>query len=70
MEYLGFPGGSERKGSACNAEDQGSIPGQERYPGEGNGNQPTPVFLPGKFHGQRSPVDYSQWGCKESDTTE
>ena len=32
--------------------------------------QPTPVFLPGKFHGQRSLVSYSSWGCKESDTTE
>ena len=31
---------------------------------------PTPVFLPGKFHGQRSLVNYSLWGCKESDTTE
>ena len=32
--------------------------------------QPIPVFLPGKFHGQRSLVGYSPWGCKESDTTE
>ena len=32
--------------------------------------QPTPEFLPGKFHGQRSLVDYSPWGHKESDTTE
>ena len=24
--------------------------------------QPTPVFLPGKFHGQRSLVGYSPWG--------
>ena len=32
--------------------------------------QPTPVFLPGKFHGQRSLVDYSPWSRKESDTTE
>ena len=32
--------------------------------------QPTPVFLPGKSHGQRSPVGYSPWGHKESDTTE
>ena len=32
--------------------------------------QPTPVFLPGKSHGQRSLVSYSPWGCKESDTTE
>ena len=31
--------------------------------------QPTPVFLPGKFHGQRSLTGYSAWGCKESDTT-
>ena len=30
----------------------------------------TPVLLPGKFHGWRSIVCYSPWGCKESDTTE
>ena len=29
--------------------------------------QPTPVFLPGEFHGQRSLMGYSPWGCKESD---
>ena len=32
--------------------------------------QPTPVFLPGESHGQRSLVDCSPWGHKESDTTE
>ena len=32
--------------------------------------QPTPLFLLGEFHGQRSLVGYSPWGCKESDTTE
>ena len=32
--------------------------------------QPTPVFLPGKSHGQRSLVGYSPWGCKELDRTE
>ena len=32
--------------------------------------QSTPVFLPGKSHGQRSVVGYSPWGCKESDMTE
>ena len=32
--------------------------------------QPTPVLLPGKFHGRRSLVGYSPWGRKESDTTE
>ena len=31
--------------------------------------QPTPVFLPGKSHGQRSLVDYSAQGPKESDMT-
>ena len=32
--------------------------------------QPTPVFLPGEPHGQRSMAGYSLWGCKESDMTE
>ena len=32
--------------------------------------QPTPVFLPGEFHGQRSLVGYSPWSCKELDMTE
>ena len=32
--------------------------------------QPTPVFLPGKFHGQRNLVGYSPWGCTELDMTE
>ena len=32
--------------------------------------QPTPVILPGEFHGQRSLVGYSPWGHKESDMTE
>ena len=31
---------------------------------------PTPVFLPGEFHGQRSLAGYSPWLCKESDMTE
>jgi len=32
--------------------------------------QPTPVFLSGEFHGQRSLVGYSPWGHKELDLTE
>ena len=32
--------------------------------------QHTPVFFPGKFHGQRSLAGYSSWGHKESNTTE
>ena len=31
---------------------------------------PTPVFWPGKFHGQRNLAGYSPWSCKELDTTE
>ena len=32
--------------------------------------QPTPVFLPGEFNGQKSLACYSSWDHKESDTTE
>ena len=34
--FLGFPGGSAGKESACNVGDLGSIPGLGRYPEEGN----------------------------------
>ena len=37
-DYMGFPGSSEVKVSACNAGDLGLIPGSGRSPGEGNGN--------------------------------
>ena len=55
--------------SACNEEDPGSIYWVGKIPGR-RAWQPTPVFLPGEFHGQRSLVDFSPWGHKESDTTE
>ena len=32
--------------------------------------QPIPIFLPGKFHGQKNLAGYSPWGCKESNMTE
>ena len=32
--------------------------------------QPTPVFLPGQFHGQRSPEGYSPWGCRVRHTAQ
>ena len=57
------------KESACNAEDPGLIPGSGTIPREGNG-YPSPVFVPGEFHGQRSLAGYSPWGRQESDTTE
>ena len=40
----------------------GKIPRRRKW-------QPTPVFLPGKSHEQRSLADYSPWGHKELDTT-
>jgi len=53
--------------NAGDARGTGSIPGSGRSPGGGNGN---PVFLPGKFHGQRSLAGYSPWGRRELDTTD
>ena len=43
-----------------------TVLGLGRSPGEGNG-KPTPVFLAGKSHGQRSLAGYSAGGHKESD---
>ena len=34
------------------------------------GTAPTPIFLPGEFHRQRSLVGYSPWGLKEVDISE
>ena len=36
-QRMGFPGGSAGKESTCNVGDLGLIPGQGRFPGEGNG---------------------------------
>ena len=64
-----FPGGSDSKESACNAEDPGSIPGVRKIPWRKEWLL-TPVFLPGEFHGQWSLAGYSPWGPKELDMTE
>ena len=63
--YRSFPGSLDGKESTCSAGDPWirKIPWRREW-------QPTPIFLPGEFHGQRSLVDYSPWGCKESDMTE
>ena len=59
---VGFPGGSDSKESACN-EDLGLTPGSGRSQGEGSAVlQPTPVLLPGEFHGQKSLASYSPCG--------
>ena len=68
----GFPGGLAVKNpptSVEDARDEGSIPGSGRFPWRRKW-QPTPLFLPGESHGQRSLAVYSPWGHKESDTTE
>ena len=59
----GFPGGSDSKESACNAQDLGLIPGlEDPWRREW---QLTPVALPGESHGQRNLVGCSPWGCEE-----
>ena len=65
----GFPGGSDSQESASNAGDLGSTPGVGKIL-ERREWQPTPVFLPREFHGQRSLAGYSPGGCKESNTTD
>ena len=68
MNEKGFPGGSDGKESACNAEDPGSILGLGRSSGEGNGN-------PLQYSCLGNPMDrgggglYSPWGHKEKGTT-
>ena len=66
---FGFPGGSDSKESACNAEDSGSILGLGRSPGEGNGN-------PLQYPCLENSMDRGVWWAtvhgvpKESDMTE
>ena len=65
--FLGFPGGSDSKESACNVGDLGSIPGLGRSPGEGNGN-------PLHYSCLENSMDRGSWWAtvhgKELDTTE
>ena len=49
-----FPGGSDRKESACKAGHRGSVPGSGTFPGEGNGN-PLQYFCLG------NPMDKGAW---------
>ena len=54
LSYLGFPGGSDSKASACNAGDPGLIPGLGRSPGEGNGS-------PLQYSCLENPMDRGAW---------
>ena len=67
MHVLVYPGGSVVK----------NLPAMQETPVWSLGRenpwrrewQPTPVFLPGESHGQRSLVGYSPWGRRGSDMT-
>ena len=54
---MGFLCSSVGKESACNARNPGLIPGSGRFPWRKKW-QPTPLFLLGEPHGQRSLVGY------------
>ena len=49
--FMGFPGGSEVKASACNVRDPNSVPGSGISPGEGNGNPLQYSCLENPIHG-------------------
>ena len=66
----GFPGSTRSKEPTSNA---GDVTGSDLIPGVGKipwrrAWQPTPVFLSGESHGQRSLMGYSPWG--QTDKTE
>ena len=74
VEFIGladalqdFPGGASGKELVCQCDGfdpwVGKIPWRKVW-------QPTPVFLPGESHGQRSLESYSPWDHKEADMTE
>ena len=64
----GFHGGSVGKEFTCKTGDLGLIP-VWKIPSRREW-LPTPVFLPGEFHGRWRIADYRPCGCKESDMTE
>ena len=66
---LGFPGGSDGKEYACNAEDRSLIPGSGRSPEEGKG-YPLQYSCLENFMDRRTWQVTFHGGCKESDTTE
>ena len=55
--------------NAGDTRDTVSFPGLGKIPWRREW-LPTPVFLPGEFHGQRSLAGYVPWGCKKSDVTD
>ena len=61
VDAYGFPWWLSGKESSCQCRRRGFNPWIGRIPWRRKW-QPTPVFLPGKSHGQRSLAGYSPWG--------
>ena len=64
----GFPGGASGKEPACHKRCGFDL-WVEKIPWR-KASQPTPIFLPGKSHGQKRLADYGPKGLKESYMTE
>ena len=72
LPLWGFPGGAGGKEPVCRCrrcKRRGVSPWVGKIPWR-RAWQPTPLFLPGESHGQRSLVGYSPWGHRESDAAE
>ena len=70
--HMGFPGGTSGKEFICQSRRH-KRSGLDLWVGKTHWRkpwQPTPIFLPGVCHGQRSLVGYSPQVQTESDTTE
>ena len=67
--YLGLPGGSGGKESACNAGDLGSIPGSGRSLEKEMALHSSILSWEISWT-ERILLGYNLWGCKELDTTE
>ena len=72
MSFWGFPGGASGKESASQSrrhERHKFNPGVGKMPWSKKW-KPTPLLMPGKFHGQRSLAGYNPRGRRESHMTE
>ena len=71
VEEEGFPDGTSDKEPSCQCRkcNRHRFSDWTRKMPWRRARQPTPVFLPGESHGQRSLLGYSLWGRKKSDMT-
>ena len=61
---MSFPGSGKEPACECRRwKRPGFSPWVGKIPWR-RARQPTPVFLPGESHGQRSLAGHSRWGCK------